>query len=205
MNDANTLNTTDDPRWMEFERAGLQCSCGQRHVGLFALHMLAPVGWTGAVEYAPDDSLEMTGDFLSESYCVWQGQYFALRMRLPIRIRGKAQSALVYTVWASVYRPDMEGYIAARKNGTLDNNVQFAARLVNNIAGYPETANLAGLAFEQEDKGVPVLLISGPQPGANPRHPLIAAQRVGITIDRVFELYAAYGHDMRGPQEAPTH
>ena len=83
-------NTADDPRWLEFNRAGFECSCGQRHVGLFPINMLVPVGWTGGRDYAPDDALDLTGNFLSENFCVWQGQYYAMRMRLPLQIQGAA-------------------------------------------------------------------------------------------------------------------
>ncbi len=202
---AQTLSTTEDPRWLEFNRAGFACSCGQHHVGLFPIHMLAPVGWTGGRDYAPDDALNLDADFMSENFCVWQGQYFAMRMRLPLQIRGAAPAAFMYTVWASVTRADMEAWLAARKSGTLQNSTQFSARLVNRIAGYPETANLLGVAFQQEDAGPPLLLIAGPQPGMNPGHALIGDQRDGIGMDRVLELFAAYGHGMQPSQSERSH
>ena len=199
------LNATDDPRWLEFNRAGFACSCGQHHVGLFPINMLAPVGWTGARDYASDDALNLDGDFLSENFCVWQGQYHAMRMRLPLQIRGAAPAAFIYTVWANVTRTDMETYVASRKAGMLNNTTQFSARLVNRIAGYPETSNLMGIAFQQEDTGPPLLLIAGPQPGTNPGHALIGDQRNGIGLDRALELFAAYGHDMRASTSTRSH
>lgn len=198
-------NTADDPRWLEFNRAGFECSCGQRHVGLFPINMLVPVGWTGGRDYAPDDALDLTGNFLSENFCVWQGQYYAMRMRLPLQIQGAAPAAFMYTVWAGVSRADMETYVAARKDGALCNTTQFSARLVNRIAGYPETSNLLGIAFQQEDGGPPLLLLAGPQPGANPGHPLIGEQRNGIGLDRALELFAAYGHDMQTNPSTRSH
>lgn len=71
------------------------------------------------------------------------------------------------------------------------------ARLVNRLSGYPDTGNLMGSAFQQEDGAPPILLIHGPQPDNDPKHPLIEEQRQGIGVDRMLELFAAYGHDMR--------
>lgn len=199
------LNIADDPRWLEFNHVGLACACGQRHVGLFPIHMLAPVGWTGSREYAPDEALNLDADFLSENYCVWRGQHFAVRMRLPIQIRDAAPAALMFTVWASLTRSEMEAYAASRKSAGARAAGQLNSRLLSRIAGYVETSNLSGIAFQQADGALPLLLIAGPQPGANPGHALIADQGKGIGLDRALEIYAAYGHDMRGHLSATTH
>lgn len=191
-----TASVPDDPRWRAFNGKGFACSCGERHVGLFPIHMHHPVGWPGPKEYEPDEALRMDGDFLSANFCVWEGKYFALRMRLPIQMRGAAPAAFMYTVWASLDRPDFEGYLDARKNNRLKNTSRSRARLVNRLSGFPDTSRLMGTAFQQEDGGPPLLLIHGPQPDNSPDHPLIGEQRHGIGVDRMFDLFAQYGHDM---------
>lgn len=199
------LNTADDPRWLELNHVGLACACGQRHLGLFPIHMLAPVGWTGAREYKADEALNLDADFLSENYCVWRGQHFAVRMRLPIQIRDAAPAALVFTVWASLTRPEIEAYAASRSIHGARSTAHLNARLLSRIAGYAETSNLSGIALQQADGTLPLLLVTGPQPGANPSHALITDQGNGIGLDRALEIYAAYGHDMRGHLSATTH
>lgn len=191
-------NTADDPRWQAFNQAGFQCSCGERHVGLFPINMLMPLGWTGSNEYAPDDALVMDRDFLSSNYCVLGGHSFALRMRLPLQIQGATPHAFVFTVWASVQRPEFEAYVAAANAGQPDVNAHMGARLVNRIAGYHDTSNLMGVAFPQTDRWPPLLVLAAAQPYTNrPDHPLIDEQRNGIGLDRTLELFATYGHDMR--------
>lgn len=187
----------EDPRWLLFNEQGLPCGCGQHHIGLFPIHLQHPMGWPGSREYQPDEQLRLDGDFLSANYCVLEGKYFAMRMRLPIQIYGAAPLAFVYTVWASLNRPDFEGYVEARRSNRLDNRARAQARLVNRISGYPDTGSLMGTAFQQEDGGQPLLLVHGPQPDNSPDHPLIHEQRIGIGFDRVLALFAAYGHDMR--------
>lgn len=186
-----------DPRWQAFNARGFACSCGERHVGLFPIHMHTPLGWPGSKEYANDDDLRMDGDFFSHNLCVWEGKYFAMRMRLPIQIRGAAPAAFLYTVWASLNRADFEGYVTARRSGKLNSQAKAPARLVNRLGGFPDTMNLMGVAFQQEDGGPPLLLVLGPQPDNDANHRLIHEQRNGIGLDRMLDLFAEYGHDMR--------
>ena len=42
------------------------------------------------------------------------------------------------------------------------------------------------------------MLVHGIQAGPNNEHPMLAEQRNGIGVNRMLELFAAYGHDMRG-------
>lgn len=191
-------NVSEDPRWQAFNQDGFACSCGERHVGLFPVNMLTPAVWDGPKEYAPDEEIDLDRTFISANYCVWQGQNFAMRMRLPLQMRGAAPAAFMYTVWASVERVNLETYLAARRQNTLNNDTRFPARLVNRIAGHHDTSNLMGVAFQQEDGWPPLLLLAGQQPYTNrPDHPILDEQRQGIGLDRALELFAAYDHDMR--------
>jgi hypothetical protein len=188
----------NDPRWVKLNAGELVCSCGEKHAGMFPINILHPIGWPGSKEYEPDDALRMEGDFLSANYCVREGKYFSVRMRLPLQIKGAGTWAFVFTCWASLNRPDFEGYVAAVRNGTLNGKARAPARLVNRLSGFSiDTFSLMGSAFQQEDGGAPLLLIHGPQEGALANHSILTEQREGITLDRMFELYAAYGHEMR--------
>jgi len=194
---SDTLSAADDPRWKAFNEQGFACSCGERHVGLFPIHMQVPKGWPGPITYEPDEALRMDGNFLSYNLCVWDGKAFAMRMRMPLTIRGAMPHAFMYTVWGSLNRPDFEAYLDAKAKGTLNKSARAMARLVNNISGFTTTGGLMGSAFQQEDGGLPILLAHGAQPDNDPNHPLISEQRNGIGVDRMLELFAAYKHDMR--------
>jgi hypothetical protein len=196
MTDA-VLSAADDPRWRVFNEKGFACSCGQTHVGLFPINMLYPIGWPGSKDYEPDSALRMDGNFLSANFCVLEGKYFCMRMRLPVNIRGADSWAFTCTVWASLDRPDFEGYVEALKDGKLRDNARTHARLINRLSGYPDTAMLVGTAFQQANGALPVLIIHGPQPNNSPDNPLLEEQRQGIGVDRMLELFALYNHDMR--------
>jgi hypothetical protein len=191
------FNVQDDPRWKAFNAQGLKCSCGETHVGLFPINMLTPAGWQGPKDYQPDDAVTTDGTFISENYCVFEGKAFAIRMRLPLRIRGAAPAAFTYTVWGAVNKTQFESYVAARKASALQNGLQSPATLCNRIGGYEDTFNLTGIAFQQNDGYPPMLLIMGPQQFSKPDHELIAAQKNGIDFDKALAMFAEYGHDMR--------
>lgn len=191
------MTPDNDPRWGRFNTQGMQCSCGERHVGLFPIHVQTPMDWPGSRDYEPDDAIRMDGTFLSANLCVRDGKYFAMRARIPLQIRGAAPASFIYTAWASFNRPDFEGYLDSLRNNRLNKEARAPARLINRLSGFPDTSHLMGSAFQQEDGGVPLLLLHGPQPNNRADHPLIEQQRQGIGIDRMFELFAAYGHDMR--------
>jgi len=186
-----------DPRWNAFNSQGFACSCGERHVGPFPIHLHHPVGWNGADAYEDDNALRMDGDFLSSSFCVVGGKFFAMRMRLPVQIHGAEPTVFLYTAWASMDRLDFESFADAYRTGKFVQDARVSARLVNRIAGYPDTYNLSGSAFQQLDGSPPALLIHGLQAGPNNKHPLLVEQRAGIGVDRMLELFAAYNHDMR--------
>lgn len=194
----------DDPRWHAFNKDGFACSCGQTHVGLFSIDMHAPAGWLKGAEYEPDEDLRMIGNFLSADLCVGVGKTFMIRVRLPLQMRGAAPWAFMYTVWASVDRTSFEGYVAARREGRMYDTGQAPARLVSKIGGYEDTMNLLGAAIQPGDGMVPILIIKGPQPDSDPDHRLIRDQRDGIDVDRMLELFAAYGHDMHASAGGPT-
>ena len=191
------VSVLDDPRWHKFNEEGFACSCGQRHVGLFPIQMQTPKGWPGEPVYEANAALRMDGNFLSQDFCVMEGKYFAMRMRLPVAIRGAEPAAFMYTVWASLNQAEFEVYVDVARRSELRANARAQARLVNNINGYVNSGGLMGSALHQEDGGHPVLLLHGPQPDNDPNHTLLSDQRNGIGVDRMLELFAAYGRDMR--------
>lgn len=196
--ETNAASVLTDPRWSAFNTQGFACACGERHVGLFPIHLHHPLGWQGKDEYEADTAIRLDGDFLSANFCIIGGKVFAMRVRLPLQMRGAAPAAFMFTAWASLDRLDFEAFVEAYRTGKLDPNARARARLVNRVGGFPDSFNLMGSAFQQVDGGPPVLIVHGIQAGANNAHPMLAEQRDGIGVDRMLELFAAYSHDMRG-------
>lgn len=196
------MSVTDDTRWKALAADGLPCSCGERHVGLFPIHMLTPAGWVASPEYQPDEAMTMDGDFISANFSVRESKYFAIRMRLPIPLVGLPTQALMYTVWTALDRPDFEAYFEAVRTGRLKRDARAPARLINRIRGFPDTFGLMGAGFQQTEGGGPYLLLDMKQADRRDNHPLAIEQRNGASLDRILELYAAQNHEMRPGQPA---
>lgn len=191
------MSGVSDPRFARFISEGLQCSCGERHQYIYPLHMVTPAGFPSSAPMEPDDALRMDGNFLSASYCVLEGKHFAIRMRLPIPLKEAMEYALMFSVWCAMDRPDFEAYVAAVKANALQQDRRAYARLVNRIGGFPDTLAMMGVAAQQTDGGWPLFLTDLKQADGRNDHQLAIEQRRGASADRIFELYAKYGHDMR--------
>ena len=62
-------------------------SCDEEHSGLFDLAAFAPDFWNNDKIYSPNSDVRLDGDFLSEDFCVIDGESFFVRgiLELPIR------------------------------------------------------------------------------------------------------------------------
>ncbi len=192
-----------DPRWTTFTTTGYACSCGEHHVGLFPIHLNVPVGWPGGTAYQPesgsvesDYDLRTDGDFLSHNFCVWGGKNFAIRMRVYLKVTGAEPAAFLFNAWAGLDRMDFDAFSEAMLKPGTHTGLRTRARLLNRLSRFPDTYNLSGTAVHVRPGESPVLMIHGIQADFRADHSLIVQQREGISVDRVFELFSAYRHNM---------
>ena len=61
----------------------------------------------------------------------------------------------------------------------------------NRLKGYPETLNLKCQVRPRSGRQRPLIELEPTD------HPLAVEQRDGITLDRIFEIFALNGHDLR--------
>lgn len=186
-----------DPRWTQLLQQGAACSCGETHVGLIDLSFLQPADWDTAPAKEPNEALRWDGDFMSEEYAVREGKFFAIRCILPLPVIGCSPPATPLFVWASVEKDSLEQLIANPRPAQTNPPVRFPARLANRVGGYPDTLGLMGLAFPMPDSPPLLVLGKAEETGGAP-HQFVTEHREGLTFDRLLEVYAAQGHDMRG-------
>lgn len=192
-----------DPRWTQLMGPGADCSCGEHHVGLIDLFFLTPADWPDAPEKEANEAVRTDGNFLSDDYAVRDGKYFAMRCVLPLPVTNCSPPASALVVWASVDKADFEKHLASPRPQMTNPPERFQARLITRIGGYPNSFGLLGVAFPQADS--PPLLVLGKPPGDAPDlHPLVAEHRDGASFDRLLEVYAAQGHDMRSSFSGST-
>jgi hypothetical protein len=183
-----------DPRWTAL-RQGAACSCGMAHVGQFDIDIYWPEGWKHGSKIEANTAINaerIGGDFLSQDFCVLEGKYFAIRTVLGLKIHGGGpEDALNFLAWSAVSRDDFTGYVNTVGRGKSPGEGRTLGHLVNHIPGYERTYGMRAMLETPGGFRRPILTLE------DDAHPLVDDQRQGITLDRLFDLYRASGHDMR--------
>ena len=186
------VDLANDPRWRRLWDKPWFCSvCGETHQGLIDLACGNPAQWPGIEDKAPNSALDLDGNFLSEDFCVLEGQYFFVRAVLELPIRGSGGQLFGLGAWATLWREDFVRYVAAFDSGEQDELGPWFGRFSNRLEGYPDTLNLKCKVHPVSGRQRPRISLE-PTP-----HTLAVDQQSGITFDRLLEIYAINGHDIR--------
>jgi hypothetical protein len=186
------FDLTSDPRWRRlWDRPWFCNACHGTHHCLVDLACGKPDQWPGAEDKAPNSALDLSGNFLSEDFCVLEGQHFFVRAVLELSILGSSGQRFGFGVWSTLSRENFLRYVTIFDSGEQDGLGPWFRWFCNRLKGYPDTLNLKCQVHPKSGRQRPrVLLESTP-------HPLAVEQRLGITLDRLLELLATNGHDIR--------
>jgi hypothetical protein len=181
-----------DPRWQRLNAMPLTCgSCGATHMGLMDLASAKPDACPREAEYGPNSAVSTEGDFLSKDFCVLGGEDFFIRCVLQLPIRGAGGAMFSFGVWSSLSRANFMRYVETFDAGEQAGLGPWFGWFSNRLKGYPDTLNLKCHVHPRGGSLRPTL---APEPTD---HPLAREQRDGITLDRLLDLYALNGHDLR--------
>lgn len=173
-----------DPRWRRLQDRETTCaSCGKPHRGLFDLGALQPYYWQAG--------LESSTNYLSEDFCVTNGEHFFVRCVLLIPIIGSDGQSLGYGSWSSLSQQNFESYMDTFDGGEQGRLGPWFGWFANRLPGYPDPLNLKCSVQPRDGRQRPTITLEPTE------HPLAVDQRNGITFDRLLELYALNGHDLR--------
>jgi hypothetical protein len=190
--EANVTGIREDPRWRRLQNRKWECTaCGQTHTGIFDVAFDKPAVW-------PDDNVPISNadlapgltHFLSDDFCVLDNEHYFVRCVLELPILG-ADQALGFGVWSSLSRDNFGRYVEnfnSDDRGTLG---PWFGWFSNGVPGYPDTLNLKCRVHPRGGRSRPLIELEPTD------HPLARDQRYGIRIDRLIEIYAACGHDLR--------
>jgi hypothetical protein len=185
------MSLQQDPRWQRFNDSSRPCPCcGKTFSGVFDIGYDHPDPWPhGNRSSSGQDVLAVGTDTLSADLCRL-GEYRFIRCVLPIPIIG-ADQTFAYGPWGSVNPANFDRYVRADLEGKPESFEGCFAWLMNSLPGFdikePLPCNLVpGAAGER-----PVLEVHD---GA---HELAELQETGIDFDRLLDIYAAAGQDIR--------
>ena len=154
---------------------------------MFDLAAFAPDHWTGAAEYEPNSALRLDADFLSEDFCVLDGDHFFVRGVLDIPVHGLAEK-FGFGVWSTLSRTNFDLYVENFDAGAYAGVGPWTGWLSNRLYGFEDAINQACWVHPQLSRQRPVITL------ASCEHDLARAQAEGISPEQVVDLYAAYGH-----------
>ncbi len=141
-------------------------------------------------EYEPNSALRLQGDFLSEDFCLLDGQHYMVRAILPIPVIG-LKDAFAFGCWSTLSRPNFDKYVDGFDSGEFADMGPWSGWLMNRLTGFNDEAVADALAVHvqpQIGRQRPKLFVM------DDTHPLAIAQNEGVSPTRILELFTHYGH-----------
>jgi hypothetical protein len=120
-----------------------------------------------------------------------EGRDCFVRCVLPIPILGSGGQEFAYGVWSSLSEKNFRGYTATFDSGDQGRLGPWFGWFSNRLNGYPDTLHLKCQVHPRDGRVRPWIELEPTD------HPLAVEQRNGITLDRLIEIYALNGHDVR--------
>lgn len=183
----------NDPRWRRLQERPWVCpSCDEPHHGLFDIAYPRPHAWEGCPDYSPNATVESSSNFLSQDFCVIDNTDFFVRCVLELPIIGGDGERFGFGVWSSLSRSNFEVYVETFQGDEQGSLGPWFGWLSNRLRGYDETLNLRCSVQPRDGRQRPLIELEPSD------HLLARDQRVGLTFERLLDIYAALGHDLRG-------
>ena len=184
---------SDDARWRRLHDRSWTCPCcGEAHGSVFDLACRRPDYWRDGEDYSLNSSALTSKHFLSEDFCILDNEHFFVRCVLEIPIVGAPSGEkFAYGVWSSLSEKNFRIYADNFDEGTYDGLGPWFGWLSNRLHGYPDTLSMKCQVHPKVGRLRPSVELQAVD------HPLALEQREGLTFDRLLEIYALHGHDMR--------
>ncbi|MFC4733171.1 DUF2199 domain-containing protein [Salipiger abyssi] len=176
-----------DGRWRRFNNARRACPCcGKTFSGVFDISMDHPDIWPHGNRLERGvEAMKVGNDFLTPDVCCC-GDDHLVRCVLPLPIRFSEQ-VFHFGVWGSLSQESFQRYLEEETSaGTFTGAFSWLSN-----------------ALPTFDTDAPVPCDMIPQGGRlRPRleaheGPIAAVQKTGISFDRLLDIYAATGQDIR--------
>lgn len=182
---------SEDARWRRLHERAWPCSnCKESHLGLFDLACERPDQFQGD-DVRPNAELAGAENILTEDFCILDGQHYFVRCVLQLPIIGSDTEFFGFGVWSTLSKKNFDIYVATFDDGNQGELGPWFGWFSNRLKGYPDTLNLKCQVYPQDGRQRPYVEIEPTE------HPLAVDQRDGISFDRILELYALNGHDLR--------
>ena len=126
--------------------------------------------------------------FLSEDFCVLEGEHFFVRCVLDLPLLGTEGRSFGLGVWSTLSEANFKLYCDTFDTGKQDELGPWFGWFSNRLKAYPNTLNLKCQVHPRPGRQRPWIEITQPD------HPLAKEQREGISVERLAEILALDGH-----------
>ena len=164
-------------------------SCEDLHSGLFDLAAFKPDFWNGAETYALNKDVTLKGDFLSEDFCVINGESFFVRCVLEFPIKG-FDERFGFGVWSTLSKTNFEKYINEFDSGNFDDETFWSSWFSNSLNGIENTIKQKCWVHPLKGRQRPLIYFMDKE------HPVTIAQENGIEPKWLLDIIAANGHSI---------
>jgi hypothetical protein len=164
-------------------------TCDKPHHEMFNLDAFAPWHWGDPIDPEPNGALRMDGYFLSEDFCVIAGEHFFVRGVMDIPVEGSAQPFGI-GCWSTLSRANFETYVDGFDGEDAEADHPWTGWLSLSMEPFPPAINEPCWVTPRSGRRRPAISM------INQEHPLAAAQRDGIGVERLLEIYRVNGHDL---------
>ncbi len=187
-----TIDLNDDPRWQRLHDNTWICPCcGESHGGLFDLAVPRPDIWQDDFDQSSESEGRYPMNKLTDDLCVVDGEHFFIRGVLQLPIINAPEYPFGFGVWSSLSKENFDLYFDSFDDKQQDHLGPWFGWFSNQLQGYPDTRNMKCRVRPQNDGQRPLIELEPTD------HPLSAEQQNGISLDRILDIYAENGHDMR--------
>jgi hypothetical protein len=154
---------------------------------MFDMASKAPDPWPHSIEFEPNSAVRLSGDFLSEDFCVIEGEHFMVRCVLELPVHGLKDN-FAYGCWGSLKKENFETYLEVFDGGSIPPSSPWWSWLCNSAKPFTSDQSVGCWMFPQLHRQRPVLKVD------DRSHPLGIAQEEGVSPEQVLDIYHAYGH-----------
>jgi hypothetical protein len=156
---------------------------------VFDLGLTHPDPWTSHRTPARNAEVTRGTDILTEDFCISERSFF-VRTVLPIPLIGSDET-FAYGVWSTLSEKNFWKYVETFDSGQQDDLGPWFGWFAHRLKGYPDTANLRCQVHPRSGGQRPRLELEPTD------HPLSLESRAGISFERLLDIYALHGHDLR--------
>ncbi|MEX2274485.1 MAG: DUF2199 domain-containing protein [Actinomycetota bacterium] len=166
---------------------GFICSiCGARHAGPpTAYESTAPQAWFALSEQDRAERGRIDGEIAMITGSGGLRAFLRGSIEIPV---AEAQQPLVMTVWVELGAADLREVLGSWHDADRADGPPLLSVLANDVLGFPASVGLGALLYPREVGTRPRIQLTPDE------HPLVVAQRDGITIERVQQIAELVAH-----------